>query len=360
MFKNVFNTGVKDRLSEKMNQRCRESTAHSSRSTGSSSKSANKKGVNFQQDDDDDDDILIFGNDEEEEFKDPSEYAYLTEKLKEYGIEDKPLRNCDQRPPLTSYPASPPEGCDSPWLGVTDDGSQSRAIKLKNTLKDWTMPKPQVPIEHRGPMGIGEAAMEFMKFVKKEEEREGSGEAEGTHALKEDRRPIGLGGCSVISGGSLNPLTLKANPLLNVGQAEWTLIDVIADSGACETVIPANLLPNIMLQSSAAQKAGVEYEVASGKAVPNLGEKHCEIYCEGATSSMLMHFQVADIHRPLLSLSRAADQGFISHLDYYGGWLEDTTTGEVIPIKRQGNLYIMQIWVRSAPTEPNAGFSGRG
>ena len=115
-----------------------------------------------------------------------------------------------------------------------------------------------------------------------------------------------------------------------------------------------------MLQSSAAKRAGVEYEVASGKAVPNLGEKHCEVFCEGAASPMLMHFQVADIHRPLLSLSRAADQGFRSHLDYYGGWLEDTKSGEVIPIKRQGNLYILQIWVRSAPAEPEAGFSGPG
>jgi hypothetical protein len=98
------------------------------------------------------------------------------------------------------------------------------------------------------------------------------------------------------------------------------------------------------------------------KAVPNLGERHCEIFCEGAGSSMMMHFQVADIHRPLLSLSRAADQGFKSHLDWYGGYLEDTKTGETIPIQRRGNLYIMQIWVRasSEPPDPNSGFARLG
>jgi len=140
------------------------------------------------------------------------------------------------------------------------------------------------------------------------------------------------------------------------------LIDVIADSGACETVMPKNLCSNIKLRESEASKAGVEYEVASGKAVPNLGERHCEIFCEGAGSSMMMHFQVADIHRPLLSLSRAADQGFKSHLDWYGGYLEDTKTGETIPIQRRGNLYIMQIWVRasSEPPDPNAGFARLG
>ena len=149
--------------------------------------------------------------------------------------------------------------------------------------------------------------------------------------------------------------------LNEMSPAQWTLIEVIVDSGACETVLPASLCAHIKLRESAASKAKVEYEVASGKAVPNLGEKHCEVFAEGGSNSMLMHFQVADIHRPLLSLSRCADQGFRSHLDYWGGWLEDTKTGETIPITRRGNLYIMQMWIRGAPDEVNApGFPGRG
>ena len=83
----------------------------------------------------------------------------------------------------------------------------------------------------------------------------------------------------------------------------------------------------------------------------------------GAGSSMMMHLQVADIHRPLLSLSRAADQGFRSHLDWYRGYLEDVKTGETIPIQRRGNLYIMQTWVRASPEnrlpDPSSGFARR-
>ena len=78
---------------------------------------------------------------------------------------------------------------------------------------------------------------------------------------------------------------------------------------------------------------------------------------------MLMHFQVADIHRPLLSLSRAADQGFTSHLDARGGYLEDSLTGERIPIQRRGNLYIMSIWIRGNPESrppDNSGFARPG
>ena len=163
------------------------------------------------------------------------------------------------------------------------------------------------------------------------------------------------------SGRALVPLVPKVSGSLNAMSAsQWTLIEVIADSGACATVLPMSMCPNIKLRESVSSKAGLEYEVASGQAVKNEGEKHCEIFVEGAGSSMLMHFQVADIHRPLLSLSCAADQGFRSHLDQYGGWLEDTKSGECIPIERRGNLYVMQIWVRGAPDETNAGFVGQG
>ena len=81
----------------------------------------------------------------------------------------------------------------------------------------------------------------------------------------------------------LHPLIEKAPHGLNsVAASEWILIDLIADSGACETVLPKGLCPNISLRESHGNKSGVEYEVASGKAVLNLEEKHCDIFCEGA------------------------------------------------------------------------------
>ena len=113
------------------------------------------------------------------------------------------------------------------------------------------------------------------------------------------------------------PIEKTSQGLSSISSAECVLVDVIADSGACETVMPKGLCPSIALRESAAGKAGVEYELA--KTVPNHGERRCEIFCMGAGASMMMHFQVADIHRPLLSLSRVADQRFRSHLDWYGG-----------------------------------------
>ena len=62
--------------------------------------------------------------------------------------------------------------------------------------------------------------------------------------------------------------------------------------------------------------------------------------------------QVADVHKALLSLSRCADMGFESRFGSHFGCLVDTQTGEVIPMKRQGNLYILRAWIRAAPVAP--------
>ena len=110
---------------------------------------------------------------------------------------------------------------------------------------------------------------------------------------------------------------------------------------------------HIAIQPSEQSRAGVEYQVASGLDIPNLGERHCDIFADGNARSMLMHFQVADVHKPLLSLSKAADMGFITHLDARGGYIEDSQTGERMNVHRRGNLYILQMWVKQAPMQTN-------
>ena len=57
-------------------------------------------------------------------------------------------------------------------------------------------------------------------------------------------------------------------------------------------------------------------------------------------------FQVADVHKRLLSISRLADHGFTCFLGKDGGHLEDTVSGERIPLIRRNNLYVMKAWVR--------------
>ena len=77
----------------------------------------------------------------------------------------------------------------------------------------------------------------------------------------------------------------------------------------------------------------------------------------GSNTAKRIVFQVADVHKPLLSISGCADMGFDCHLDDKGGHLTDKETGERIPLEHRENLYIyiyiyiyiMRAWIRQDP-----------
>ena len=133
---------------------------------------------------------------------------------------------------------------------------------------------------------------------------------------------------------------------------DWYEIELTADTGACDTVIPKAMAPLIPVVPSMQSERGMEYEIANGDSIPNLGEKRCEMWTEGASSSKSIAMQVADVHKALLSLSRCADMGFESRFGSHFGCLYDTATGEVIPLQRRGNLYVLRAWIRAAPASP--------
>ena len=72
----------------------------------------------------------------------------------------------------------------------------------------------------------------------------------------------------------------------------------------------------------------------------------------GASEAKRIVFQVADVHKPLLSISRCADMGFYTCLGHDGGYMEDMMTGERIPLERKDNLYTMRAWIRRDPEKP--------
>ena len=141
--------------------------------------------------------------------------------------------------------------------------------------------------------------------------------------------------------------------------AEWQEVELTADTGACDTVIPKAMCPMIPITPSAQSRAGMEYEVAAGQTIPNLGERRCEMWTEGAEQPKAISMQVADVHKALLSLSRCADMGFESRFGSAFGCLIDQATGEVIPLQRKGNLYVLKCWIRAAPASPFGRPDGR-
>ena len=73
--------------------------------------------------------------------------------------------------------------------------------------------------------------------------------------------------------------------------------------GATETVVGESMLTSIDTKEGSAYKRGVQYEVASGDLIPNLGEKRFVGICEnGETRNMTA--QVCDVNKALLSVKR--------------------------------------------------------
>ena len=93
-----------------------------------------------------------------------------------------------------------------------------------------------------------------------------------------------------------------------VQESEWELIVFTVDSGAPDSVVPLSVRLGLPLMDS--DKVGLEYEVASGGDVVTLGEKHAEVRTSSnAKSSFLMIFQVVDVRKPLLSVSKLVAGG---------------------------------------------------
>ena len=130
---------------------------------------------------------------------------------------------------------------------------------------------------------------------------------------------------------------------------EWVLIDVTVDSGACVSVMPAGLCTGISIVDNDLSRGGVEYEVANGESIANLGERRCQVMTVGSMIPKQITFQVADVHKPLLSITACSDLGFDCYLGKEGGSLRNRMTGEVIPLERRGSLYSLRMWVRQDP-----------
>jgi hypothetical protein len=130
---------------------------------------------------------------------------------------------------------------------------------------------------------------------------------------------------------------------------EWVLIDFTVDSGACVTVMPSGLCSGIPILDNDLSKNGVEYEVANGESIANLGERRCQVMTVGSMAPKRIVFQVADVRKPLLSITACSDMGYDCYLGKEGGSLRNRVTGEVIPLERRGSLYSLRMWARQDP-----------
>jgi hypothetical protein len=175
-----------------------------------------------------------------------------------------------------------------------------------------------------------------------------AGQTELLRRIDKRSKPPSAGGLCVFDYTQESKAMLSAAGPVSQGE-EWFELEMTADTGACDTVMPKKMAEHILIQPSLQSLRSMEYEVADGRGIPNLGERRCVMWTENATEPRKINLQVADVHKPLLSLSRCADMGFESRFGRRAGALIDEDTGDVIPLQRKGNLYVLKCWIKAAP-----------
>ena len=106
---------------------------------------------------------------------------------------------------------------------------------------------------------------------------------------------------------------------------EWECLDLAVDSGATETVVKEEML-TAETTEGAASRRGVQYEVANGVLIPNLGEKKFQGVSEENITRGLTA-QVADVNKALLSVRKVVKAGNrVVFDDDEGSYIEDKVT----------------------------------
>ena len=157
--------------------------------------------------------------------------------------------------------------------------------------------------------------------------------------------------------GGLRPLsTIEPAGLAPVVETPgWEEVELAVDSGASETVIPEQLVRSTTVTPSDASRRGVQYEVANGERIPNLGQKSFvgvtrEGCCRGLTA------QVCDVNKPLLSVAKLVASGHTVVFSQSGSFVSDSTGKERIGLEEKNGMFLLKLWVPTAANPAAAGF----
>ena len=110
------------------------------------------------------------------------------------------------------------------------------------------------------------------------------------------------------------------------------------------------------------EKFGIEYEIADGSSIENLGERHCLMKTTEANNgaNMEMRFQVVDVSKALLSVHRICQQGHkvLFEEDKIGeeggsAILIGGDPANRIPLRHSGGTYELDVWLK--PSQPFGG-----
>ena len=152
------------------------------------------------------------------------------------------------------------------------------------------------------------------------------------------------------SAGQINILETMMPASLNAVRSDgWESIEMAVDSGASETVIGEDMVATATLTESEGSRRGVEYKVANGESLPNLGEKRFEAVT-GENVNRKIKAQVCSVQQGLLSVKKMVDTGHKVVFASEGSYIEDRRTFERMHLTEKNGMFFLKLWTKSPKT----------
>ncbi len=133
--------------------------------------------------------------------------------------------------------------------------------------------------------------------------------------------------------------------------------EVAIDSGAGEHVTSGEDVPGYAIEPRRGSKVGQNFITAGKTKIPNKGQVHLNLRAgervKGKGKDIKTIFQVADIKRPLWSVSKICDAGFTVKFDRDAAVVLDSKGKECVRFERRGGLYVAKLMLRN-PKYKNA------
>ena len=121
-------------------------------------------------------------------------------------------------------------------------------------------------------------------------------------------------------------------------------MEVAVDSGACDSVINVDELPDHPVRDTVASKAGEQFASATGDPIPNMGEINA-LMLTREESLRAMKFTAAPVAKPLAAVKKICAAGHTVVFDDDGSYVYNKFTGEVNMLREEMGNYIMDVWV---------------
>ena len=144
-------------------------------------------------------------------------------------------------------------------------------------------------------------------------------------------------------------------------RGEWERIQVTADSGAIDSVIPRRMARGVAVKETAASRRGLKYRAANGTAILNEGEKNIKGYSNEA-NLVDMTMQVAEVTKPLGSVRAMVKAGNKVVFDDGDSYILNKATGVKTCMDDRNGAFVFDIWVPKGKSQNEGqqqGYNGK-